>query len=280
MRSLKLTALAIALLSSAAVRAEDATETPHPPAQSWTFAGLFGHYDRAQLQRGYQIYKQVCSSCHGIELVSFRNLSQKGGPEFSEAEVKALAADTTINALDDEGQPVEKPAKPSDRLKSPYANPVIAAASNGGKAPPDLSVMAKARGYERGFPLFLADVITGANTTIGPDYIYALLNGFEPKPADVEGPENANYNKYYPGHFIAMAKPLTDGQVTYQDGSPQTVDQYARDVTSFLMWAAEPKLEERKRIGFEVMVFLVLFCGLLYFTKKKVWDGMSDKPQA
>lgn len=272
--------LLVFLLTSGAVQAQEANnehahEQTHPPAMEWSFSGPFGLYDRAQLQRGFQVYKQVCSACHSLELLSYRNLSQHGGPQIPEAQVKAIAAEIMIPSLDETGQPNEVAAKPSDRFRKPFANPVAAAAANGGKAPPDLSVMAKARGYERGFPLFLMDAFTGKNTTLGPDYIHALLTGYKPAPAGMDVLPGLHYNEYFPGHLLAMAPPLTgDGQIEYQDGSPQTVDQYAKDVAAFLMWTAEPKLEERRRIGFQVMVFLFLFAGLLYFTKRKVWADL------
>jgi ubiquinol-cytochrome c reductase cytochrome b/c1 subunit len=267
------------LLLGGASYAQDVHEHSHeqaiPPKQSWSFAGPFGHYDRAQLQRGYQIYKEVCSVCHSMNLLSYRNLAQKGGPEIPLEQVKAIASEYKVNTLDDTGQPADIPAKPQDRFIAPFANEKAAAAANGGKAPPDLSVMAKARGYERGFPMFIFDAFTGANSTLGADYIYAFLNGFRDAPAGMQPPApGLNYNEYYPGNFTAMPPQLTDGRVQYQDGSPQTADQYARDVTAFLMWAAEPKLEERKRIGFEVMAFLLLFAGLIYYTKKKVWSDV------
>lgn len=257
--------------------AADATHSVHIPGQYWSFAGPFGHYDRAQLQRGYQVYREVCASCHGLELLSFRNLAEPGGPEIPVDQAKAIAAEARTTALDDSGQPIEKPAELKDRFPSPFANEKAAAASNNGKAPPDLSVMAKARSYERGFPLFLLDIFTGRNQLNGPDYIYALLTGYENPPQGTEVPAGLSYNKYFPGHFIAMPKPLNDGQVQYQDGSPATVDQYSRDVTAFLMWAAEPKMEERKRIGFQVMVFLLFFATLLYLAKKKLWDDLKNK---
>ena len=165
----------------------------------------------------------------------------------------------------------ERPGRIADKFPAPFPNENAARASNGGAAPPDLSLMAKARGYERGFPKFIFDAFTQFQEK-GPNYIHAILTGFEDKPpAGVTIPQGSYYNKYFPGHAIKMPKPLSDGQVTYDDGSPATVDQYATDVSAFLMWAAEPKLEERKRTGLQVMVFLLIFAGLLYFTKKKVW---------
>ncbi len=267
--------LAVLLLGGSAV-AQDEHEQPHPPQMNWTFAGPFGHYDRAQLQRGYQVYKEVCSSCHSLNLLYFRNLSEPGGPEIPVNQMKAIAAEYKVSALDEGGQAIEIPAKPQNRFIAPYANEKAAAFANHGKAPPDLSVMAKARGYERGFPMFLLDAFTGANTTLGVDYIHAFLTGFKDAPPGTKPPaDGLSYNEYFPGNFTAMpAGQIADGRVQYQDDSPQTTEQYATDVTAFLMWAAEPKLEERKRIGFQVMVFLLLFAGLVYYTKRKVWSDL------
>jgi cytochrome c1 len=276
--------LALAALIGLGAPALADAETPIPPRQSWSFAGPFGKFDRAQLQRGFQVYREVCSSCHDLKLLAFRNLSQPGGPEFSAAQVKALAAEYKVkDGPNEQGEMFERPGRPSDRIKiSPFANEQAAAASNGGKAPPDLSVMAKARTYERGFPWFVIDAITQFQEQ-GPDYIDALLQGYEDPPADVKVPEGGNYNKYYPGHIIAMPKPLNDGQVSYakaesgQPVVPETVAQYAKDVTAFLMWAAEPHLEARKRVGMQVMVFLLIFSGLLYYVKKKIWARVGGE---
>jgi ubiquinol-cytochrome c reductase cytochrome b/c1 subunit len=165
----------------------------------------------------------------------------------------------------------ERPGRVADKFPSPFPNENAARAANGGAAPPDLSLMAKARGYERGFPQFIFDAFTQFQEK-GPNYIHAILTGFEDSPPEgFTMPEGSTYNKYFPGHAMKMPNPLADDQVTYDDGTPQKVDQYAKDVSAFLMWAAEPKLEERKRIGFQVMIFMVILAGLLYFTKKAVW---------
>ncbi len=196
--------------------------------------------------------------------LAFRNLSDKGGPEFSQSQVKALAAEYKIKDVDDKGEPIERDGRPADRFPKLFPNNEAAAAVHG-VAPPDLSVMAKARSYSRGFPLFVIDALPGiAYQEHGVDYLYALLTGYT-------NPDDLNWNKYFPGHAIKMAKPLSDGQVEYTDGSPKTESQYAKDVVAFLYWAAEPKMEERKRTGFNVMIFLIVFAGLLYFTKKKIW---------
>lgn len=242
----------------------------HPKQQSWTFAGPFGKYDKGQLQRGLKVYTEVCSACHSMSLVSFRTLEGLG---YSEAQVKAFAANYEVqDGPNADGEMFTRKAIPSDHFPSPYANHEAAAASNNGAAPPDMSLLAKARGITRGFPQFVFDIFTQYQEG-GPDYIYSLLTGYdEEKPANIELAEGTHYNPYFAGAAaLAMAKPISDDQVTYDDGSPQTVDQYAHDVAAFLMWAAEPHLEERKRTGFMVMVFLVIFTGLIYLTKKSVY---------
>ena len=260
----------LAALSSGAARAAEAT--PQPPREKWSFAGPFGKFDRAQLQRGFKVYREVCSSCHSMSLLSLRNLAERGGPEFTREQATVIASEYKVkDGPNDQGEMFERPGRLADRFPAPFPNDAAARAANGGAAPPDLSVIAKARGYERGFPWFLTDMVTQYQEH-GVDYINALLNGYEdPPPAGVSLPPGAQYNKYFPGHAILMPKPLSDGQVSYTDGAPQTLGQYSKDVTAFLMWASEPHLEARKRIGFQVMLFLLIFAGLLYFTKKKVW---------
>jgi ubiquinol-cytochrome c reductase cytochrome c1 subunit len=245
-----------------------------PTEQDWTFAGPFGTYDRAQLQRGLKVYKEVCSACHSMELVAFRSLGALG---YSDAQVRAFAAEYTVqDGPNADGEMFERPAIASDRFPSPFPNVQAAATANNGAAPPDFSLIAKARGVERGFPTFVLDIFTQYAEN-GPDYIHALLTGYDHEPpAGMEVAEGTHYNPYFiGGKSLAMAKPLSDDQVTYDDGSPQTVDQYARDVSAFLMWAAEPHLETRKQTGFRVIVFLVLFAGLVYLTKRKVWANVA-----
>ncbi|MCX5495207.1 cytochrome c1 [Kaistia dalseonensis] len=256
-------------------------ETPHypmikPTLESWSFAGVFGRFDTAQLQRGYQVYKEVCSNCHSMHLVSFRNLADEGGPHFSEEQVKTLAATFQVqDGPNDAGDMFERPGRPSDRFPSPFPNPQAAAAANNGKAPPDLSLMAKARAVERGFPWFILDFFTQYEEG-GPDYIHGLLTGYTDPPAGVTVPPGGHYNPHFiSGPSLAMPPPLSDGQVTYTDGTPETVDQYSRDVSAFLMWAAEPHLDARKRTGFQVILFLIVFAGLLYYTKKKIWANIA-----
>ncbi len=246
------------------------------PLLDWSFAGFFGTFDQAQLQRGYQVYKEVCSACHSMNLVAFRNLADEGGPHFTDAEMRALAAEATVtDGPDDNGDMFDRPGRPYDHLPAPFPNPQAAAAANGGAAPPDLSVMAKARGGERGVLWGIVDFFT-AYQEAGPNYIHALLTGFGDAPPGVTIPEGTYYNPYYLyGVSLKMPPPLTDGQVTYSDGSPETVDQYARDVGAFLMWTAEPHLMQRKEIGFRVVIFLIVFAGLMYATKERVWAEVA-----
>jgi len=238
-------------------------DTPKPPRQEWTFYGPLGKFGQAQLRRGLEVYRQVCANCHSLKLVAFRELAAPGGPGFTEAQAKAIAAEYTIeDGPNDDGKMFSRPGRLSDYFPSPFPNEQAARAALTA-IPPDLSVIAKARGYERGFPLFLADPIIQYQEH-GVDYIYALLTGYTRA-------DDPNWNEYMPGNVIAMATPLGDGMVEYSDGSPRTMHQYARDVSAFLMWAAEPRLEERKRIGFAVIIYLVVFAGLLYLVKRKVW---------
>jgi len=249
-----------------------------PPRNTWSFAGPFGKFDRGQLQRGFKVYHDVCQTCHSLSLLSFRNLGEEGGPEFSAAEVAAIAAEYKVkDGPNDQGDMFERPGRPGDHFPPPFPNEQAARFVNGGLLPPDMSVLAKARGYERGFPWFVIDTIIPYQE-LGVDYIAAVLNGYAPKPPDMTMPAGMQYNMYFPGHAIGMPPPLSDGVVTYTDGTPQTVDQYAKDIAAFLMWAAEPTLEARKRIGFQVIIFLIVLTGLLYFTKKRVWHEI-EKPR-
>jgi cytochrome c1 len=274
--NLKLTLFASVLAGSFALVAAPADAQVHqvpPPAQTWSFSGPFGQYDQAQLQRGFKVYREVCSSCHSLNLVSFRNLAEPGGLGYTEKQVEQIASEYKIATLDDSGQPAERPGRPADHFPPPFPNEKAAQAANGGTAPPDMSTLAKARTYQRGFPLFVIDMFTQYQEQ-GPDYIVALMRGYKNPPKDFSLPAGAHYNEYFPGHAIAMPPPLSDGQVEYTDGSPQTVEQYAKDVAAFLMWASEPHMLARKRIGFQVIVFLIVLSGLLYFTKKKEWKDI------
>ncbi len=245
--------------------------------EPWSFAGPFGTFDRNQLQRGFQVFKEVCSSCHSARLMSFRNLSQPGGPEFTEGQVKALAAEYEIT--DPEAQGGKRPGVAADRWPSPFANDQEARDANGGAVPPDFSVLAKARGTTQPFPWWILNYFT-AYAEGGPDYIHALLNGYvDPPPAGAEVPEGKHYNTYFPGNALGMAPPLSDGAITYEAGEtgsvPLTVDQYSRDVAAFMMWMAEPHLVARKEAGFQVIAFLLVFAGLMYLVKRKLWSRVE-----
>jgi ubiquinol-cytochrome c reductase cytochrome c1 subunit len=256
----------------------EAAHTPHyplkkPEEMDWTFAGMGGHWDIGQLQRGLKVYKEVCAACHGLDLVAFRNLSALG---YNEEQVKAFAAEYTVQDPNPnaDGEMVERPGVGSDYFPSPYPNHEAAAAANNGAAPPDLSLIAKARAVERGFPQFVFDVLPWIQYAEGgPDYVHALLTGYEEEP-----PEGTTVQPgtYYNPHFIAgpalaMPPPLSDDVVTYDDGAPQTIDQYSRDVSAFLMWAAEPHLVERKQTGLVVLIFLIVLASLVYVVKRRVW---------
>ena len=275
-RSFILAVTLAASLSSLGMRpglAQEA-EPAAPPRQHWPFAGPFGTYDQAQLQRGFKIYKEVCSTCHSLKLVAFRNLADPGGPGFSEAQAATIATGYQVtDGPNDQGQMFQRPGRVADTFPPPFPNDNAARAALGGGLPPDMSVLAKARSYEAGFPWFILDAFRMYQED-GPDYIHAILNGYADPPAGVTLAPGTQYNKYFPRNAIAMPKPLSDGQVEYTDGTPATVDQYSRDVAAFLMWAAEPTQDARKRLGFQVMIFLIVLTGLLYFTKKKVWHGV------
>jgi cytochrome c1 len=251
--------LALALHASAS-RADEAPKAvanpnaePEIAAQSWSFNGPFGTFDRAQLQRGYQVYHDVCSSCHSMRLLSYRNLGEPGGPEFSPAAVEALAAQAEVtDGPDDKGEMFKRPGRPSDSFRLPFPNPQAARAANNGALPPDLSVMAKAREG-------------------GPDYVYAILTGYRQAPAGFPMAQGMHYSVAFPGHQIAMPPPLLDGIVTYTDGTKPTLDNYAKDVAAYLMWTAEPKLEERHKLGLRVMIFLIVFAVIMFLAKRAVW---------
>ena len=245
-----------------------------PPRLSWSFSGPFGMYDTAQLQRGFRVFREVCAACHSANFVYFRNLAQPGGPSFSEAQAKAVALEYQVtDGPNDQGEMFQRPGRLSDHWPAPFPNDQAARYANGGALPPDFSVLAKARSYHVGFPGFIIDAFTQYQEH-GVDYIHALMTGYVDPPEGVQVQTGLHYNRYFPGHQIAMPNPLSDGQVEYTDGTPTTVDQYARDVSAFMMWMAEPHLDVRKRLGFQVMIFLLVLAGLLYFTKKKVWKDV------
>jgi ubiquinol-cytochrome c reductase cytochrome c1 subunit len=243
--------LVLGLAAGHAARAvEGALE---PIERSWPHDGLFGAFDRSAAQRGLQVYREVCSVCHSLDYIAFHNLTALG---FSEDEARSLASEyTVIDGPDDAGEMFERPGQLTDRFPPPYPNEQAARAANGGALPPDLSLITKAR----------AD---------GTDYVYSLLLGYVEPPEGEEGPEGMYYNLYFPGHWIAMPPPLSEGQVAYADGTEATLEQMSNDVTTFLTWAAEPTLEARKQTGLKVMLFLIVLTGLLYATKRKVWTQL------
>jgi ubiquinol-cytochrome c reductase cytochrome b/c1 subunit len=271
-------AFSLSLAAMAAPASAQDHDTPMPPKNSWSFAGPFGKYDPAQLQRGFEVYREVCQVCHGLKLIAFHTLADPTGPAFTSAQAAAIAAEYQVpGEPDDQGEVKPRPGRLADLFPPPFPND-NAARARYNAVPPDLSVIAKARGYERGFPRWLWDMLVQYQEH-GVDYLTALLQGYEDKPpAGVTLPPANFYNKYFPGHGIAMPPPLTDGRVDYTDGSPTTVEQYAKDVSAFLMWAAEPHLDARKRIGLQVLAFLIVLSGLLYFTKKKVWHAVELHP--
>jgi ubiquinol-cytochrome c reductase cytochrome c1 subunit len=225
----------------------------------WSFKGLFGKFDRGSLQRGYQVYTEVCASCHSMKYLSYRNLSEKGGPEFSVEQVKAIASSfEVVDGPNDNGEMFTRAAKLSDKFVKPYENVKAAQAANGGAYPPDMSVLIKARSG-------------------GANYIYSVLLGYEDPPADIILDDGVYYNKYMYGNRIKMPKVLEDDLIEYGDGTPATEEQMAKDITTFLMWTAEPHLEARHRIGFKAIVYLIILTILVYFSMKKIWSRIESK---
>ncbi|WP_333585370.1 cytochrome c1 [Phenylobacterium sp.] len=276
-KSIALAALGLALVAGPALAAGNAK---HPRNVDFSFEGPFGKFDQAQLQRGYKVYREVCAACHGMHLLSFRNLGQKGGPFYDPAYtnpndnpyVRAIAAEYQINDVDSEtGDIVQRPGTSADRFPDPYPNEAAARAGNGGALPPDLSVIVKARHY-------------------GAEYIYSLLSGYVDPPAGLQVSPGQYYNPYMHGDlhaywtgeghapkggFIAMPPQLAPDKVSFDDGTPSTIDQQAKDVAAFLAWAAEPKMEERKAFGFGAMIYLVIFAGLLYASYRRIWRNVA-----
>ena len=236
-----------------------AGETVKPLNPGWSFKGFFGTFDRASLQRGYQVYSEVCSACHSMKYLSYRNLAEPGGPEFSEAQAKAIAASFEVtDGPNSDGEMFTRPGKLSDKFVMPYDNVKAAQAANGGAYPPDMSVLVKARGG-------------------GVDYIYSLLQGYEEAPSNVSLDDGVYYNKYMYGNKIRMAAPLSDGLVEYGDGTNATVEQMSKDVTTFLMWSAEPHLESRHQMGFKGIVYLIILSVLVYFSMKRIWSRVESE---
>ena len=225
----------------------------------WSFKGLFGKFDRGSLQRGYQVYTEVCSSCHSMKYLSYRNLAEKGGPEFTEDQAKAIAASFEVkDGPNADGEMFMRPGRLSDKFVMPYDNVKAAQAANGGAYPPDMSVLVKARGG-------------------GVDYIYSLLQGYEDPPEGFVLDDGVYYNKYMYGNKIKMSNQLSDGLVQYSDGTNATVEQMSKDVTTFLMWAAEPHLEARHKMGFKAIVYLIILTVLVYFSMKKIWSSVETE---
>lgn len=281
-RSIKVSLLAAAVLAGSAASGFAAGDAIKIERQKWSFAGMFGKYDKQQLQRGFGVYKEVCAACHGLSRIAFRNLAEPGGPEFNVEQVKALAATYEVPALpDDEGEVKPRPALLSDKFPPLYANEKAARAAQGGALPPDLSIIAKARGvaytgtwYAHPFAM-LKDIATGYQEG-GADYLYALMTGYkDPAPKGVTVPDGMNYNAAYPGHMIAMAPPLNADSDIYNDGTPQTVENYARDVAAFLSWASDPTLNTRKSTGWMVLFFLIVTSILLYISKRRIWSAVK-----
>lgn len=224
------------------------------PKYDWSWKGFFGTYDRASAQRGLKVYREVCAGCHSMDLIAYRNLEDLG---FSNEHIKAIASEFLIlDGPNDEGEMFEREAIPSDKFANPYLNIQAARAANNGAYPPDLSLIVKARPK-------------------GADYLKALLLGYVDAPSDKKIPEGQYYNKYMEGNLIAMPSPLSDGLVDYDDGTEATMDQMATDVTTFLAWAAEPSLEDRKRIGFKVILFLLVLFVLAYISKQQIWRDIK-----
>jgi ubiquinol-cytochrome c reductase cytochrome c1 subunit len=228
---------------------------------NWTFSGLFGTFDRASLQRGYQVYTEVCSGCHSVQHLSYRNLTEKGGPEFSAEEAKLMASQFEVeDGPNSDGEMFMRPARLSDKFVKPYPNIESSTAANGGAYPPDMSVLAKARAG-------------------GADYIYSLLLGYEDAPEGFELDDGVYYNKYMPGNKIKMSEPVSEGIVEYADGTASSKEQVAKDVTAFLVWASEPHLEAQHRMGFKTIVYLIILITLVYMSKQKVWSRFNPKSE-
>jgi ubiquinol-cytochrome c reductase cytochrome c1 subunit len=250
LRTMLVRALIVGGLSMAAAAPTGAAEEAEPIQRDWSFEGFFGTYDRSAAQRGLQVYREVCQSCHALKYIAFRNLEDLG---FTEEEVEAIATEYQVtDGPNDDGEMFERPGRPSDHFPPPFPNDEAARLANGGALPPDLSLMTKAR----------AD---------GTNYVYSLLQGYEEPPAGEEGLEGLYYNAYFPNHWIAMPPPLFDEGVAYADGSTASIEQMAGDVSTFLTWTAEPHLEARKQTGLKVLLFLIILTGLLYATKRKIW---------
>ena len=257
-RSIQLTGLAVlAGLTAVLFICASPYEEVDIPRESWSFQGFFGKFDHAQVRRGFEVYRQVCSACHSMNLMYYRNLAQIG---FTDDQVKQSAASVQVpDGPPDAGDKFDRPGKPSDHFKAPFANEQAARSANNGALPPDMSLLARSRAGK------------GFFNYEGADYIHAILTGYVPAPAGFKLQNGMNYNKYFRGHQIAMPQPLTDGAVTFADGSPNDLDHEARDVATFLTWVGEPNMEARKLTGLKAMLFLVVFTLLFYGAKRKIW---------
>ncbi|RPG96084.1 MAG: cytochrome c1 [Candidatus Pelagibacter sp. TMED165] len=249
----------ILILTFLSIKPSLSAETVDLLKVDWSFKGLTGKFDRASLQRGFQVYKEVCASCHSMQYLSYRNLGEKGGPEFSKEEVKAISASFEVtDGPNSEGEMFTRPGRPSDRFVSPYPNVQASMAANGGAYPPDMSVLVKARSG-------------------GANYIYSILMGYEEKPEGFILDDGVYYNKYMSGNKIKMSKPLSEGIVEYSDGTNASEAQMAKDVTTFLAWAAEPELEERHKTGIKVLIYLILLTILVYLSMKRIWSRIDPE---
>ena len=259
MKKFNLSINKIIILLFLSIKPLHSAEMTDPIKVDWSFKGLTGTFDRASLQRGFQVYKEVCSSCHSMQYLSYRNLGESGGPEFTEAEVKAIAASFEVtDGPDSQGEMFTRPGRPSDMFVSPHPNKEAAAAANGGAYPPDMSVLVKARGG-------------------GVDYIYSLLQGYEDPPVGIILDDGVYYNKFMYGNKIKMSNQLSDGLIEYNDGTEATVQQMSKDVTTFLMWTAEPHLETRHQMGFKAIIYLIILTVLVYFSMKRIWSRVESE---
>lgn len=273
---LKIAAAALiagASLTGAATAANAAGAESHPPVREWSWTGFFGHFDRASAQRGLQVYTEVCSACHSLDRVAYRNLTELG---YSMDEIKEFAAQKDVqDGPNDQGEMYTRPARPSDHFVAPYPNEQASRAANGGAYPPDLSLIIKNRNHGSGsIPVNFFEAVTGRGTASGADYVYALLTGFKDAPTGFKLADGKYYNEWFAGHQISMPPPLYPDGVTFADGTKATVEQQAHDVATFLAWAAEPELEARKAMGLKVMLFLVVFLGIVIAVKRRIWANV------
>jgi cytochrome c1 len=270
----------VCLAGGTAFSAEDAA---HIARQPWSFTGPFGQFDQAQLQRGFQVYSEICANCHELRRIYYRNLAQPGGPAFPQDAVAALAASNQVeDGPNDDGKMFQRPGRLSDLMPQRYKNEQEARSIHNGALPPDLSLIVRARNVENAAPWYIHPFLMLRDVAVayqdgGADYLYALLTGYKPAPSGVKVAEGLHYNDAFPGNQIAMIPPFAagDGVVQYSDGTPSTVDNYARDVTAFLAWTADPNLDRRKQLGWAVMIYLLVTAGLLYIAKKRIWSKID-----